>query len=72
VSAPVEAVVKKYPVELAYVISQIMVMSEDSASITPLWVLKAYPIVENILSLLRGASCSACEYCRASLDVVKA
>jgi len=68
----VQAVVDKYPEEFAYAVSQIAVMMEDSTSITPPWILKRFPKVENILQMLKGRSCGECEYCRSSLDVNKA
>ena len=69
-SAPIELVVEKYPIELAYATAQIDIMEQDSASITPPWVLKSYPKVENVLQLLKGTSCGDCKYCLSNLDVV--
>ncbi|MDR2978263.1 MAG: RecQ family ATP-dependent DNA helicase [Rickettsiales bacterium] len=69
--ANVHAVVTKYPEELAFAISQIAVMMEDSTSITPPWILRRFPKVENILQMIKGKSCADCEYCRSNLDVIR-
>jgi ATP-dependent DNA helicase RecQ len=69
-NAPVGKFVEKYPVELAFALSQINVIQYDS--ITPPWVLKTYPRVENILHFLRSRRCSSCAYCDESLDETKA
>jgi len=69
-NAPVEKLIEKYPVELAYALSQISVIIYDS--ITPPWVLKSYPRVENILNLLRSRNCMSCHYCKEALDETKA
>ncbi|MDD4729839.1 MAG: RecQ family ATP-dependent DNA helicase, partial [Dysgonamonadaceae bacterium] len=69
-NSPIEKLVEKYPVELAYALSQISVIKYDS--ITPPWVLKNYPRVENVLHILRSKKCSSCVYCDESLDEVKA
>ena len=65
-NAPVEKLVEKCPVELAYALSQIMVINHDSA--TPPWVLRNYPRTETALHFLRGRKCPSCGYCRESLD----
>ena len=70
-NAAVEKFIKKDPLELAYAVSQINIIKYDS--MTPPWVLKNYPRVENILHLLRGQKCLAsCAYCAKSLDETKA
>jgi len=70
-NAPIEKILEKYPVELAYALTQISVIKYDS--VTPPWVLKNYPRVENILYFLRGKKClSSCSYCDESLDETKA
>ncbi|MCL1809574.1 MAG: RecQ family ATP-dependent DNA helicase [Clostridiales bacterium] len=65
-NAPIEKLVEKCPVELAYALSQITVINHDSA--TPPWVLKNYPRTETALHFLRGRSCRSCRYCRELLD----
>jgi ATP-dependent DNA helicase RecQ len=69
-NAPIEKIMEKYPVELSYAISQITVIKHDS--ITPPWVIRNYPRVENILHFLRNKKCSSCAYCDESLDATKA
>ncbi len=69
--ANIEGAIVKYPIELAYAIAQIFVMIIDNTSITPPWVLKRFPKVENILQMLKGKSCGECTYCKNYLDVVK-
>ena len=68
-NAPVEKLAEKYPVELCYALSQINVIQHDS--ITPPWVLRNYPRVENILHYLRSRKCSSCTYCNEALDETK-
>ncbi|MCL1958773.1 MAG: RecQ family ATP-dependent DNA helicase, partial [Spirochaetes bacterium] len=69
-NAPVGKLAEKYPVELCYALSQINVIQYDS--VTPPWVLRNYPRVENILHFLRSQKCSSCAYCDESLDETKA
>jgi len=62
--------IEKYPVELAYALA--LVDTSDHRSITPGWVLKNYPNVENIVRHLRHARCNAgCAYCNSLLDIHK-
>ena len=49
------------PIELAYALAIIQVNDRDS--LTPPWVHKTYPIVEDIIHKLRGKSCGNCPYC---------
>lgn len=69
-NAPLGRLIEKYPIELAYSLAQISVIKYDS--LTPAWVLKNYPRVENILHLLRSHKCLSCSYCDESLDETKA
>jgi ATP-dependent DNA helicase RecQ len=69
-NTPVGKLTEKYPVALSFALSQINVIQYDS--ITPSWVLKNYPRVENILHFLRSRKCSSCAYCDESLDETKA
>lgn len=67
-NASIGPLIKEQPVELAY--SLALIASDDPHSITPPWVLKNYPDVENIIRLLRGSPCEAgCPYCSGKLDV---
>ena len=66
--ADFEYFVHQYPVELAYCLA--LIHARSRYSITPRWVLKNYPVVENIMHMLRGNPCLAgCSYCRHSLDI---
>ncbi|MDR2942084.1 MAG: DEAD/DEAH box helicase, partial [Treponema sp.] len=69
-NAPVGKLAGKYPVELGFALSQINVIKYDS--VTPPWVLKTCPRVENILHFLRSRRCPSCAYCDESLDETKA
>jgi len=69
-NAPLLEIIKKYPIELAYALAQVNFIKYDF--ITPPWVLKNYPRVENILHFLRNRKCPSCEYCNESLDEIKA
>lgn len=70
-NANVVPLINNYPVELAYALALINV--EDVHSITPPWVLRNYPKVENTIKYLRGTPCEAgCEYCKSHLDIHKA
>ncbi|MCL2025439.1 MAG: RecQ family ATP-dependent DNA helicase [Leptospirales bacterium] len=69
-NAPIERITEKHPAALAYALSQVNVIKYDS--VTPPWVLKSYPRVENILHFLRSRNCSSCSYCDESLDETKA
>ena len=66
--ADFECFVHQYPVELAYCLA--LIHARNRYSITPRWVLKNYPGVENVMHLLRGNPClTGCSYCRRSLDI---
>lgn len=60
---------RKTPVELAYTLA--LIRADDRHSITPPWVIKNYPRMDNVMKLLRGTPCTdkGCEYCRKRLDV---
>ena len=63
-----ELLVRKTPIELAYTLSLICV--DDKASITPPWVIRNYPRMDNVIKLLRGTPCEdGCGYCSHKLDV---
>lgn len=58
------------PIELAYAVS--IINTDDDTSITPRWVLKSYPEVENVLNCLRNHPClTGCAYCNQALNAVK-
>ncbi len=70
-SANLEKWISEAPVELSYAIAQLDVMLVDNASITPPWVLKQFPRVENVLQALKGQTCGICSYCKHHLDVTR-
>lgn len=65
-NADVEAVAKRYPIELAY--SLALIGADDLMSLTPAWVMHNYPKVGNVMGFLRNTPCGQCEYCRQRLD----
>jgi ATP-dependent DNA helicase RecQ len=63
--------IEENPVALAYALS--LIKSDDRYSITPPWVLKALPVVDRLLFLLRNSPCiQECGYCRAAFNPVVA
>ncbi|BDF70110.1 hypothetical protein CE91St41_26630 [Oscillospiraceae bacterium] len=69
-NANIAALIKSCPVELAYALA--LIASGDYHSITPPWVLKNYPKVENVIRFLRSTPCAeGCAYCRGKLDVTQ-
>lgn len=68
-NAPIPDIIASHPCELAYALS--LIESADRRSITPAWVLHAYPGVENVMKVLRGTPChdAGCPYCRANMDI---
>ena len=66
-NADLDSIIQQYPVELAYCLALIQV--EDEYSITPGWVLRKYPLVDTVMTLLRQTPCEeGCSYCRKRLD----
>ena len=64
--ANIEAVAKHYPVELAYALA--VIGADDLQSLTPAWVLRNYPKVNNVMAFLCNTPCGECAYCRRRLD----
>jgi ATP-dependent DNA helicase RecQ len=72
--ANLEAIISRHPVELAYCLSLInsFVKHKNINSITPSWVLRNYPEVEQIMLRLRNQPCiTGCTYCNIALDIHK-
>ncbi|MCK5137651.1 MAG: RecQ family ATP-dependent DNA helicase [Bacteroidales bacterium] len=70
-NSPIDNIISKYPIELAYCLS--LINCSDRYSITPRWVTVNYPDVERIMFLLRSNPClSGCGYCNIALDAGKA
>ena len=66
--ADIALLVRNYPVELAYALT--LIATGDPCSITPPWVLRNYPKVQNVIDFLRHRPCTeGCEYCRGHLDI---
>lgn len=68
--ADLTKIMRNFPVGLAYSLS--LIHTDDRYSITPPWVLKNHPEVEQVIYLLRNHSClTGCEYCSQALDIHK-
>jgi len=68
--ADIPKIISEHPVELAYCLS--LIACRNRYSITPRWVLKNYPEVEQIMFLLRNKPClTGCNYCDQALDIYK-
>jgi len=69
-NAELSKMIQNNPVELAYCLS--LIKAKNRYSITPPWVLKNYPLVEQIMFRLRNKPClSGCAYCDQALDIHK-
>ena len=67
-----QEIIAAQPVELAYCLSLIdsFIRHPELRSVTPPWVLKNYPEVEQIMFRLRNRPCvSGCSYCNKALDI---
>ena len=64
--ANVGAVAKRYPIELAYALA--IIDATDPSSLTPAWVLRNYPKVNNVMTFICNTPCGECEYCKNKLD----
>lgn len=72
--ADLAAIISEKPIELAYCLSLInsFIQHKKIHSITPRWVLKNYPEVEQIMFRLRNKPCvNGCGYCNNALDARK-
>ncbi len=70
--ADLAGIIETQPVELAYCLSLIdsFIHHPELRSVTPPWVLKNYPEVEQIMFRLRNRPCvSGCSYCSKALDI---
>jgi len=69
-NADIAFLINSCPVELAYALA--IISTCDKYSITPPWVYKNYPAIENVVKKLRETPCEqGCEYCNSNLDVKK-
>jgi ATP-dependent DNA helicase RecQ len=70
-NAPLQELIKEYPIELAYCLALINV--NDLYSITPPWILRNFPKTQMAMRKLRNVPCKEiCEYCSQKLNVKKA
>lgn len=61
------SIIESYPIELSYALA--LIDTSDHRSLTPSWVLRNYPNVENVVRKLRYSKCSEkCSYCSTLLD----
>lgn len=65
-NAPLDFIINNHPVELAYALALITTVKQES--ITPPWITKNYPKVEEIIHLLKGSKCNGCNYCNKTFD----
>ncbi|MDR3048823.1 MAG: RecQ family ATP-dependent DNA helicase [Elusimicrobiota bacterium] len=69
-NADINKYIAENPIELSF--SLALISAENRYSITPPWVIKNYPLVENIIYNLRGKRCmTGCDYCNKSIDPAK-
>lgn len=60
--------IEQYPIELAYTLS--LINSNDIYSITPPWLSRNFPKIENVIKYLRNNPCKEkCSYCQKLLNV---
>lgn len=69
VHADFATLVEQFPIELAYCLA--VIDADDIFSITPAWVIRNYPQIINVMTLLRNTSCGGCDYCHQRLDAHK-
>ena len=69
--SPIASLMVLHPVELAYALA--LISTEDGASITPPWLLRNFPFIENVLILLCSSPChdANCAYCQSKLNIHK-
>jgi ATP-dependent DNA helicase RecQ len=66
--APIDRLISNNPIELAYCLA--LINTNSRYSITPPWVIKNYPAVQQIMHLLRGTPClKGCSYCNETLNI---
>lgn len=70
-NADLSTLTRDYPVELAYALA--LIWADDAFSITPPWLLKTFPRIENVFNILRNTPCNGQrEYCSSALDIHRA
>ena len=69
-NANVELMIQHYPVELAYALA--LIGASDYHSVTPPWLTKNYPKIDNVVKYLCHTPCKdGCAYCRDRLNIHK-
>lgn len=67
-SAPLDDMIMRYPLELAYTLA--LINCEDRYSIPPPWILHVFPDVDRLMNLLRNTFCvTGCSYCNKAFDI---
>lgn len=67
-NADIDAIMKNHPIELAY--SLALIGADVKTCVTPKWLLKNYPEIENVIKALRYTPCSqGCEFCERQHNV---
>lgn len=68
--ADLTKIISEHSIELAYCLA--LINCRNRYSITPRWVLKTYPVIDNVMNALRGKPClTGCVYCNQALDIHK-
>ena len=69
-NADVGVMIQHYPVELAYALA--LIGASDYHSVTPPWLVKNYPNIDNVVKYLCHTPCQAgCAYCRDRLNIYR-
>ena len=67
-NANLVSLIFNHPVELAYSLS--LINANEHRSVIPPWLTKNYPLISNVLHVLRNVICEEkCSYCKQKLDV---
>lgn len=67
-NADIGLMIRHYPVELAYALA--LIGTADYHSVTPPWLVKNYPKIDNVVKYLCHTSCrEGCSYCRNRLNI---
>ncbi len=68
--ADVALMIRHYPTELAYALA--LIGAKDYHSVTPPWLVKNYPKIDNVIKYLCHTPCKdGCAYCRSRLNIHK-
>lgn len=68
--ADLSSMIRDNPEALAYALA--LIGTDDPCSVMPPWILRTFPVIGNLVRLLRHTPCQeGCPYCREALDVRK-